>query len=85
MAAVKPQKNTKRQSIVKSEDENDASDSDKEDADVSSAPTTPKGKRKLQGRKTNKILQMQTKIISDSESDTGGFTKYMTTQLNSEK
>ncbi|XP_043275175.1 histone acetyltransferase KAT7 isoform X2 [Venturia canescens] len=69
VAAVKPQKNSKRPSIVKSEDDGDASDSEKDDAENSSTATTPKGKRKLQARKSNKMLQMQTKIESDSESD----------------
>lgn len=70
VAAVKPQKNSKRP-IIKSED--DATDSDKDDEDTaigrSSAATSPKGKKKIQPRKGNKLISSQIKTISDSESD----------------
>ncbi|XP_076628545.1 lysine acetyltransferase chameau isoform X2 [Colletes latitarsis] len=75
VAPVKPQKCTKRQNTVKTEDEADASASEKEmdehgeTTGVSKATT--KGKRKLQTRKGSKLLQLQTKAGSDSESDTG--------------
>ena len=70
---MKQQKTTKRQNVIKSEDDikSEPSDSDKEEAEGSSTPATPKSKRKVQGRKTNKILAMQSKTVSDSESDTG--------------
>lgn len=60
--------------VVKSEDDGDASVSDKEmddhgEACTSKSPT--KNKRKLQTRKGSKLLQLQTKAASDSESDTG--------------
>lgn len=35
------------------------------------AKTAVKGKRKLQTRKGSKLLQLQAKAASDSESDTG--------------
>lgn len=70
IAAVKPQKNCKRQ--VKSEDEVDASETDKEieeHGEQSAVKNSVKGKRKLQARKGSKQFQMQSKIGSDSESD----------------
>lgn len=73
VAPVKPLKCTKRQGRIKSEDDGDASASDKEmddNAEVSSSKGTVKGKRKLQTRKGSKLLQLQTKAASDSESDT---------------
>ncbi|XP_032665905.1 histone acetyltransferase KAT7 isoform X2 [Odontomachus brunneus] len=73
VAPVKAQKCTKRQGPIKSDDDGDASASDKEVDDhgetcTSKSPT--KGKRKLQTRKGSKLLQLQTKAASDSESDT---------------
>lgn len=72
VAPVKPQKCTKRQGAVKSEDDGDASASDREVEDQEASPSkmTPKGKRKLQTRKGSKLLQLQAKAASDSESDT---------------
>ncbi|XP_054002886.1 histone acetyltransferase KAT6B isoform X3 [Hylaeus anthracinus] len=75
VAPVKPQKCTKRQSTVKSEDEADASASEKEmdehEEMTGASKATTKGKRKLQTRKGSKLLQLQTKTASDSESDAG--------------
>ncbi|XP_029166062.1 histone acetyltransferase KAT7 isoform X2 [Nylanderia fulva] len=71
VAPVKSQKTvTKRQGAVKSDDDGDASASEKEDEGASVSKTVPKGKRKLQTRKGSKLLQLQTKAVSDSESDT---------------
>lgn len=56
---------------IKSDDDGDASASEKEDEGTSAAKTVAKGKRKLQTRKGSKLLQLQTKAVSDSESDTG--------------
>ncbi|XP_012152802.2 lysine acetyltransferase chameau isoform X6 [Megachile rotundata] len=73
VAPVKPQKCTKRQSTVKSEDEADASASEKEmdeHGETSTTKTLNKGKRKLQTRKGSKLIQLQAKAASDSESDT---------------
>lgn len=73
VAPVKPQKCTKRQGTIKSEDEADASASEKEvdeHGETGTTKTTTKGKRKLQTRKGSKLLQLQTKAVSDSESDT---------------
>lgn len=70
VAAVKPQRNTKRQ--VKSEDDVDASETDKdteEQGEQSLSKNPLKGKRKLQARKESKQFQMRSKIGSDSESD----------------
>lgn len=70
VAAVKPQKNSKRP-VIKSED--DASDSDKDDDEPIgriSATTSPKGKKKIQPRKGSKLIQAQIKSESESESDT---------------
>ncbi|XP_076671991.1 lysine acetyltransferase chameau isoform X4 [Andrena cerasifolii] len=72
VAPVKPQKCTKRQSTIKSEDEADASASEKEMDDhgeTGGSKAASKGKRKLQTRKGSKLLQLQTKAASDSESD----------------
>ncbi|XP_076227270.1 lysine acetyltransferase chameau isoform X3 [Nomia melanderi] len=72
VAPVKPQKCTKRQSTVKSDDEADASASEKEideHGETTASKVTAKGKRKLQTRKGSKLLQLQTKAASDSESD----------------
>ncbi|XP_011344100.1 histone acetyltransferase KAT7 isoform X2 [Ooceraea biroi] len=69
VAPVKPQK-----CAVKSEDDgDDASASDKEIEDQEPPPskTAAKGRRKLQTRKGSKLLQLQAKAASDSESDTG--------------
>ncbi|XP_014299697.1 histone acetyltransferase KAT7 [Microplitis demolitor] len=70
VAAVKPQKTSKRP-IIKSEE--DVSDSDKDDDEpigrISSSTTSPKGKKKVQQRKGSKLLQSQIKIPSDSDSD----------------
>ncbi|XP_043519497.1 histone acetyltransferase KAT7 isoform X3 [Frieseomelitta varia] len=74
VAPVKPQKCTKRQGTIKSEDEADASASEKEvdeHGETGTTKATTKGKRKLQTRKGSKLLQLQTKAVSDSESDTG--------------
>ncbi|XP_012271449.1 histone acetyltransferase KAT7 isoform X2 [Orussus abietinus] len=74
VVAVKQQKNAKRQGAVKTDDEGDASDSDKElddNGESGSSKVAAKGKRKLQPRKGSKHLQMQAKLGSDSESDTG--------------
>ncbi|XP_076173964.1 lysine acetyltransferase chameau isoform X1 [Ptiloglossa arizonensis] len=75
VAPVKPQKCTKRQNTVKSEDEADASASEKEMDEhgetMGASKTATKGKRKLQTRKGSKLLQLQTKAASDSESDAG--------------
>ncbi|XP_043487784.1 histone acetyltransferase KAT7 isoform X4 [Polistes fuscatus] len=74
VSPVKPLKCTKRQGRIKSEDDGDASASDKEideNIDVNPSKGTVKGKRKLQTRKGSKLLQLQTKAASDSESDTG--------------
>ncbi|XP_043684386.1 histone acetyltransferase KAT7 isoform X1 [Vespula pensylvanica] len=76
VAPVKPLKCTKKQGRVKSEDDGDASGSDKEmddNTEVSSSKGTVKGKRKLQTRKGSKLLQLQAKAASDSESDTVWF------------
>ncbi|XP_011173629.1 histone acetyltransferase KAT7 [Solenopsis invicta] len=73
VAPVKSQKAvTRRQGAVKSDNDGDASASEKEidDREASSSKTVVKGKRKLQTRKGNKFLQLQTKAESDSESDT---------------
>ncbi|KAK2580865.1 hypothetical protein KPH14_005939 [Odynerus spinipes] len=73
VAPVKPLKCTKRQGRMKSEDDGDASGSDKEmddNAEASPSKGTVKGKRKLQTRKGSKLLQLQAKAASDSESDT---------------
>nr|XP_012152802.1 PREDICTED: histone acetyltransferase KAT7 isoform X5 [Megachile rotundata] len=73
VAPVKPQKCTKRQSTVKSEDEADASASEKEmdeHGETNTTKTLNKGKRKLQTRKGSKLIQLQAKAASDSESDT---------------
>ncbi|XP_017756540.1 PREDICTED: histone acetyltransferase KAT7 isoform X2 [Eufriesea mexicana] len=73
VAPVKPQKCTKRQGTLKSEDEADASASEKEmdeHGETGTSKGTTKGKRKLQTRKGSKLLQLQTKAASDSESDT---------------
>ncbi|XP_033225210.1 histone acetyltransferase KAT7 isoform X3 [Belonocnema kinseyi] len=70
VAAVKPQRNSKRQ--VKTDDDGDASESDKEMEEQGEEPpvkTSAKGKRKLQTRKGSKQLQMQTKLGSDSDSE----------------
>lgn len=59
---------------IKSEDEADASASEKEvdeHGETDTTKATTKGKRKLQTRKGSKLLQLQTKAVSDSESDTG--------------
>lgn len=59
---------------VKSEDEADASASEKEmeeHGETGATKATSKGKRKLQTRKSSKFLHLQTKAASDSESDTG--------------
>ncbi|XP_015607212.1 histone acetyltransferase KAT7 isoform X2 [Cephus cinctus] len=72
--ASKQQKTSKRHGAVKSDDDGDASDSDKEmdeQTEGNTTKTTAKGKRKLQTRKGSKLLQLQTKTMSDSESDTG--------------
>ncbi|XP_076655883.1 lysine acetyltransferase chameau isoform X2 [Halictus rubicundus] len=72
VAPVKPQKCTKRQNTVKSEDEADASASEKEmdeHGETAASKATTKGKRKLQTRKGSKLIQLQTKAASDSESD----------------
>ncbi|XP_057336051.1 histone acetyltransferase KAT7 isoform X2 [Microplitis mediator] len=70
VAAVKPQKASKRHVIPSEED---ASDSDKDDDEpigrVNSSTTSPKGKKKVQQRKGSKLLQSQIKIPSDSDSD----------------
>ncbi|XP_043581005.1 histone acetyltransferase KAT7 isoform X2 [Bombus pyrosoma] len=74
VAPVKPQKCTKRQGTIKSEDEADASASEKEmdeHGETGATKATSKGKRKLQTRKGSKFLHLQTKAASDSESDTG--------------
>lgn len=47
-----------------------------ENTEVSSSKGMAKGKRKLQTRKGSKLLQMQAKAASDSESDTGGHIIY---------
>nr|XP_012152803.1 PREDICTED: flocculation protein FLO11 isoform X6 [Megachile rotundata] len=76
VAPVKPQKCTKRQSTVKSEDEADASASEKEmdeHGETNTTKTLNKGKRKLQTRKGSKLIQLQAKAASDSESDTVWF------------
>ncbi|CAL1677632.1 unnamed protein product [Lasius platythorax] len=72
VAPVKSQKTvTKRQGAVKSDDDGDASASEKEDEGTSASKTVTKGKkRKLQTRKGSKLLQLQAKAVSDSESDT---------------
>ncbi|XP_076296658.1 lysine acetyltransferase chameau isoform X4 [Lasioglossum baleicum] len=72
VAPVKPQKCTKRQNTVKSEDEADASASEKEmdeHGETAASKATAKGKRKLQTRKGSKLIQLQAKAASDSESD----------------
>lgn len=59
---------------VKSDDEADASASEKEideHGETTASKATAKGKRKLQTRKGSKLLQLQTKAASDSESDAG--------------
>lgn len=59
---------------VKSDDDGDASASEKEMDDLGEAcplKRPVKGKRKLQTRKGSKLLQLQAKTASDSESDTG--------------
>ncbi|XP_012265318.2 histone acetyltransferase KAT7 [Athalia rosae] len=68
----KPQRGPKRQDLIKSEDEGDLSDTDKEIEIGGNGPTktTNKGKRKLQTRRGSKLLQLQTKTTSDTESDT---------------
>ncbi|XP_072756633.1 uncharacterized protein Chm isoform X3 [Anoplolepis gracilipes] len=73
VAPVKSQKTvTKRQvGAIKSEDDGDASASEKEEEGTSASKTVTKGKRKLQTRKGSKLLQLQAKAVSDSESDTG--------------
>ncbi|KOX75352.1 Histone acetyltransferase KAT7 [Melipona quadrifasciata] len=79
VAPVKPQKCTKRQGTIKSEDEADASASEKEvdeHGETSTTKATTKGKRKLQTRKGSKLLQLQTKAVSDSESDTEAGREY---------
>ncbi|XP_074108846.1 lysine acetyltransferase chameau [Cotesia typhae] len=71
IAAVKPQKTSKRP-VIKSED--DASDSEKDDDEPvgrTSSTTSPKGKKKVQQRKGSKLFQSQIKINSDSDSDGG--------------
>ncbi|XP_068972669.1 histone acetyltransferase KAT7 isoform X1 [Bombus flavifrons] len=76
VAPVKPQKCTKRQGTIKSEDEADASASEKEmdeHGETGATKATIKGKRKLQTRKGSKFLHLQTKAASDSESDTVWF------------
>lgn len=63
-----------RAGTLKSEDEADASASEKEmdeHGETGTTKGTTKGKRKLQTRKGSKLLQLQTKAASDSESDTG--------------
>lgn len=73
VAPVKPQKCTKRQNTIKSEDEADASASEKEmdePGETGTSKASIKGKRKLQTRKGSKLLQLQAKAASDSESDT---------------
>lgn len=42
-----------------------------DDREASSSKTVTKGKRKLQTRKGSKLLQLQAKADTDSESDTG--------------
>jgi len=42
-----------------------------DDREASSSKIIAKGKRKLQTRKGSKLLQLQAKADSDSESDTG--------------
>ena len=42
-----------------------------EHGETDTTKATTKGKRKLQTRKGSKLLQLQTKAVSDSESDTG--------------
>ncbi|XP_029673177.1 histone acetyltransferase KAT7 isoform X1 [Formica exsecta] len=72
VAPVKSQKTvTKRQGAIKSDDDGDASASEKEDEGTLASKTVTKGKRKLQTRKGSKLLQLQAKVASDSESDTG--------------
>lgn len=71
VAPVKSQKTvTKRQGAIKSDDDGDASASEKEDEGTLASKTVTKGKRKLQTRKGSKLLQLQAKVASDSESDT---------------
>ncbi|KAL6268383.1 hypothetical protein P5V15_001518 [Pogonomyrmex californicus] len=73
VAPVKPQKAvTRRQGAVKSDNDGDASASEKEmdDRETSPSKAATKGKRKLQTRKGSKLLQLQAKAVSDSESDT---------------
>ncbi|XP_063975962.1 histone acetyltransferase KAT7 isoform X1 [Diachasmimorpha longicaudata] len=70
VAAVKPQKNTKRP-VIKSED--DVSESDKDEDEPPgriSMATSPKGKKKISPRKGSKLIPSQIKEESDSESDT---------------
>lgn len=59
--------------IVKIEDEGELSDTDKDIETEENGPTkgTVKGKRKLQTRRGSKLLQLQTKATSETESDTG--------------
>lgn len=64
---------------IKSEDEADASASEKEmdeHGETGTSKATIKGKRKLQTRKGSKLLQLQAKAASDSESDTGIYKIY---------
>ncbi|XP_046589816.1 histone acetyltransferase KAT7 isoform X1 [Neodiprion lecontei] len=63
---------SKRQDLVKSEEEGELSDTDKEIDTEGNGPTksTAKGKRKLQTRRGSKLLQLHTKPTSDTESDT---------------
>ncbi|KAL6447465.1 hypothetical protein ACFW04_001567 [Cataglyphis niger] len=71
IAPVKSQKTvTKRQGAMKSDDDEDASASEKEDEGTLISKTITKSKRKLQTRKGSKLLQLQAKAASDSESDT---------------
>ncbi|XP_050464120.1 histone acetyltransferase KAT7 isoform X2 [Cataglyphis hispanica] len=71
IAPVKSQKTvTKRQGAIKSDDDEDASASEKEDEGTLISKTVTKSKRKLQTRKGSKLLQLQAKAASDSESDT---------------
>ncbi|KAF7994571.1 hypothetical protein HCN44_004043 [Aphidius gifuensis] len=73
VAAVKPQKNTKR-SVTTIKSEADESDSDRKDVkpiNRTSSATSPKGKKKVQSKKINKLLQSQIKAETDTESDGG--------------
>lgn len=47
-----------------------------EHGETGTSKATTKGKRKLQTRKGSKLLQLQAKAASDSESDTGIYKIY---------